>query len=107
MIGLAQSILLFDAAKELKKLQEEKKKQESLGPIYELADRLHGKLCRCNHIDDCGWFYEVPNTTNNKHNWDGNAHQRWLEKANKLFLKCQAVGVDPSYAIEMADLLND
>lgn len=43
----------------------------------ELADLIHAKKCRLNHIDQCGWDYE---------SWDSPSHTRssYLEKAYKM-----------------------
>ncbi len=42
-----------------------------------LATLIHKRMCRWNHMDECGWDYE---------SWDkpGYARNRYLEKADKV-----------------------
>lgn len=66
----------------LKIVKEEKKNFDLLRPNYRLAELIHGKLCRHNHTDGCGWYYEQ---------WDGlgdkSTRNSYLEKANKILEK--------------------
>lgn len=52
----------------------------------EIAVYLHDNFCSYNHIDECGWAYEKDG---DDHNWRGNSHKRWLERAKDFieFLK--------------------
>lgn len=68
----------FDKIKqELDKLKDEKKRFDRLKPQYRLADHIHSKMCRHNHTDGCGWFYE---------SWDniGSSRMSYLRRANKI-----------------------
>ena len=47
----------------------------------QLAEFLHSNLCHYNHIEECGWSYEIKNGV---HNWNGCEHKRYLEKAKKM-----------------------
>jgi hypothetical protein len=66
----------------LKILKEEKKSYDLMQPNYKLAEIIHGKVCRHNHEDGCGWYYEK---------WDGfgknSTRMSYLEKANKILEK--------------------
>ena len=68
----------FDKIKqELDKLKDEKKRFDQLKPQHRLADHIHSKMCRHNHTDACGWFYE---------SWDniGSSRMSYLKRANKI-----------------------
>ena len=57
-------------------------RRETLGSREEqLAVFLHSKLCHYNHVEECGWSYEIKNGV---HNWNGCDHKRYLEKAKKM-----------------------
>ena len=59
-----------------------------------IAELLHSKQCRWNHIDGCGWEYE---------NWEnpGHARQEYREKAVSLLAKAKAEGIDPPQLIRI------
>jgi len=57
-----------------------------------LAVLLHGKLCRFNHSDGCGWEYEV---VKGQHNWTGRDHKMWLSRAKNAVARIPAEGVNP------------
>lgn len=38
--------------------QREEERRSSLTPAQRIAEDLHEILCRDNHDDQCGWFYE-------------------------------------------------
>jgi len=60
-------------------LEKEIKELEELGditPEHELATLLHEALCRWNHTDGCGWYYQD--------NWEDSVHQRYLKVAEKI-----------------------
>jgi hypothetical protein len=67
---------------------------------YELAELIHSKECRYNHIDQCGWMYENdPNYTETK--WQsGWAHKDYLAKTEKLINKLQMDVNDIAKVIE-------
>ena len=57
-------------------------KNKAKSPEEHLAVHLHDKFCPLNHTDGCEWEYEVSWTR--KKMWEGHAHKRWLEEAEKL-----------------------
>lgn len=67
--------------KAIEDLLAEKEAFEKKTPDQRLAIALHDALCRWNHTDGCGWFYEVYKDVDD---WTGHAHARWLENANKV-----------------------
>lgn len=73
----------FDALEEAYfKAKSEKEKIDRLPKNRRLAIRLHDMMClnKQNGLT-CDWFYEIDN---DKHDWGGHEHQRWLEKADKI-----------------------
>ena len=56
--------------------------------VQKVAVMLHDMFCTWNHTDGCAWHYEV--NGNNIHNWSGNAHTDWYEKAQTV-LKTMAI----------------
>lgn len=62
---------------EIDKLEAEKKQFNAMKPEYKLADILHTKMCRQNHTDGCGWFYE---------SWEriGSSRKSYIEKAKNI-----------------------
>ena len=67
----------------------------------ELAEALHDMLCRWNHTDGCGWFYE----TDEKTKWSGYAHKAYLDKARKLMN--QLPDMDPDDIIKVANTVKE
>jgi hypothetical protein len=53
-------------------------------------------MCRHNHTDGCGWFYETGAT-----GWRGREHQNWLEKAGKFAKYCEINELELSTAIDV------
>ncbi len=47
----------------------------------DLADLLHELMCRHNHTDGCGWYYEIQD---GHHNWTGSEHKRYLDRAIRM-----------------------
>lgn len=64
------------------KASEAKTKEEKQKPMREVAEQAHDALCIHNHTDGCGWGYE-------NDNWNGFAHQRWLDKIEKILDKTE------------------
>ncbi len=66
----------------LKILKEEKKNFDLMQPNFKLAELIHSKMCRSNHTDGCGWYYEK---------WDGfgnnSTRLSYLKKANDILEK--------------------
>ena len=79
--------------KELEAREKEKKRIVALPQDQRMAEKLHAKLCRANHIDGCGWSYE--SWTN-----QGHAHKKFLKTAQDL-LKV----TDEKTLFEVIDLL--
>ena len=69
------------AEKELAKLKAEKEQYDSMGQDQLLAIELHDTMCRHNHTDGCGWFYEI---SSGQHRWESREHTVWLQKATNL-----------------------
>ena len=68
---------------ELEKLEEEKRKnQENLTPEQRFACILHENLCKTNHTDGCGWFFEIDG--NGVHDWNRYWHVQWINKVKIL-----------------------
>lgn len=55
--------------------------------LKELAEELHSLLCVHNHTDQCGWFYETKQNSEERYefDWNGWTHKQFLEKAEKLY----------------------
>mgnify|MGYP001601850508 CR=1 FL=1 len=66
-----------------------------------VAEVLHAKECRWNHIDGCSWEYET---------WDGEKpagnreHMRWYEKAVKLIDIAQAKGISVRDVLDLREI---
>ena len=76
----------------IKKLEEEAEqsrerinKIKSMSIDVELAELLHEKLCRSDHTDHCGWYYD---------SWSGMGVERnnYLEKSRNI-LKIVDIGL--------------
>lgn len=68
---------------ELSALKAKKLAQENQ-PLAKLAIRLHDVFCGYNHTDGCAWGYEA---RNDKHDWSGQAHRRWMERTELVIKK--------------------
>lgn len=76
-----------------KELEELKKKQAALEAEpadQQLARYLHDMMCKSNHTDGCGWYYE---TNNGVDDWLGRAHASYLTKANRLLSVAKSPGL--------------
>jgi hypothetical protein len=95
-----------DAQIVLDNLLEKKRQLQKLRPEEQLAIRLHDNLCHWNHTDGCSWFYETKGL-GHKHDWAGNSHRGYLEKAlylekvSKLLRRCVDLNIDPASAISL------
>ena len=78
---------------EIEKLNKEKLVYEALIPEERLAELLHEKICKYNHMDGCSWYYS---------SWIDPNYERlgWLNKS-KDFLKI----VDFETATKILDIL--
>ncbi len=88
--------------KELEELEAAQKEEERLTPVYKLAIALHENLCHANHTDGCGWYYEFKNK---RHDWDGNSHSWYLEKAVKLKEELHKNQIDLQQAIRTLEIM--
>ncbi|AGT13474.1 hypothetical protein TROLL_203 [Bacillus phage Troll] len=86
---------------ELEKLEKEQAEFNALSEDKQLAITLHGMMCNWNHVDGCGWDYEVSKGT---HNWNGYAHKNWLEKSKELIKFCAWENVEIPVAVEILKL---
>lgn len=67
----------------LEELRGKRNKLSMMSPEQRVAIFLHDHTCHADHNDGhCGWGYEV--TAKGGHSWDGSAHKRYFEKAEKL-----------------------
>jgi len=82
--------MLSDTRKELEKLRQETAKLEILEqkqlkefqkntPAMNIAEALHGLLCRSNHTDGCSWEYEY-----GADKWSRSCHVDYLRKAEMI-----------------------
>ncbi|MFW6310665.1 MAG: hypothetical protein ACOC1K_00355 [Nanoarchaeota archaeon] len=55
-----------------------------------LAILLHQSKCHLNHMDGCGWFYEIKE---GKHDWDRFSHQNYLHWANEKIKSAEKDGL--------------
>jgi hypothetical protein len=78
----------------VRRLKEEQRAFNNLSKAQKIADALHGKLCRQNHTDGCGWGYE---------SWDkpGHAKKRYLDAAEKVLRQ-----VDYPRAVKIVEALD-
>lgn len=72
---------ISELKKDISKLEREKRGIELMNTYQRIAYELHEKFCKSDHVEQCGWFYEIKDGT---HNWDGSTHKDQLEKAKKL-----------------------
>jgi len=49
--------LIKEKEEELARLKTQKAEYNKLKPEWKIADILHSRMCRLNHIDQCGWDY--------------------------------------------------
>ncbi len=71
---------------------------------YRLARELHALLCRWNHTDGCGWFYEFKDKQDV---WTGHAHAEYLGKARKLMHRCKEKSIGYQFAIEVYKMVKE
>lgn len=62
---------------ELERLETQQAQYNRLDPAQKLADLIHDKFCRSNHIDQCGYEYDT---------WQSPSWTRlhYLDKANTI-----------------------
>lgn len=71
---------------------------------YRLARELHTLLCKWNHTDGCGWYYEFKDK---QEDWTGYAHDRYLTKARRLTHQCQNKNISTQDAIEIFKMVKE
>ena len=89
---------------ELAKLQAEDDAFDAMAEDEKLAVNLHDMLCRANHSDGCGWFYEIPK---GEHNWAGSAHEPYLTKAHSVMQFCDIHKVAVETVVNLVRLLRE
>jgi len=77
---------LAERQAEVAKIQAQIDAKKNYSSTEQLADFLHANLCKYNHTDGCGWYYEMKNGIDN---WSGPDHQKYLAKANRITDICQ------------------
>lgn len=92
----AEEILRLQA--QIRKLENEQEAFDALSEDKRLAITLHELMCNWNHVDGCGWEYEISKGT---HNWNGYAHKKWVENAKQLIKLCAWDNVELSTAVEI------
>jgi hypothetical protein len=68
-------------AREAVEKYENSERDKRLEPLKELTIHAHDVLCRWDHSDGCGWYYEIHR---GKHNWTGWSHARWLKHIESI-----------------------
>lgn len=78
---------------ELVKLENQRREIEAarrafaeLKPDQQLAIALHKTLCHSNHIDGCGWEYEM--VKGGAHDWNQQTHKLYLKAAQDSLQLC-------------------
>lgn len=87
---------------ELERIQRDLAVLEVKDEVKFLANTLHGSLCRYEHTEACGWFYEK---SNGEWDWSGWAHDRWLENAAKFTLACKDNGITQEQGLALAEFI--
>jgi len=91
--------LIESLQNEITELKLKKKELYYLTPLQRAAMALHSKFCRANHVDMCGWDYEIGSADC----WNQSAHRYWLENAQVLFDKL--VGMDKVLVLRVLEAL--
>lgn len=81
---------IIEAEANLAALKTKKANREKLTPEQNVAILLHDLLCRSEHAQDCGWFYEI-DSKHEVHDWSRYAHKWALDRAVAVV---SAVGVE-------------
>lgn len=89
---------------ESKKLMAQTRLEElrKMDPVRLLAIRLHEDFCHHNHIDGCGWHYEI---NKGVHDWTRSGHVHWFERAQKVSAKLNGLGIDVDTVIEVSNII--
>ena len=89
---------------ELAELEQKLEEAKTEPDDIRLARELHGLLCKWNHMDGCGWFYE---SKNKKEDWTGHEHDLYLGKARVLIHQCKDKNISTQFAIEIFKMLKE
>lgn len=92
------------AAKQAEVERLKREAADAADPINQLAEALHGTLCKWNHTDGCSWHYEM---NKGVHDWTGYAHVHWIKKATTLAEKCNESGIETKQVFEIYKILNN
>jgi hypothetical protein len=71
---------------ELVAAKAEEDRLKALTVEQRVAIIMHSNQCKLNHMDGCGWEYEV---TRGVHDFKGGAHKHWLEKSTATVKRLQ------------------
>lgn len=65
---------------------EKKRTLDEISPEKQLASELHRRYCKKNHVEECGWQFEIKNhgERDELHDWEGYSHKQWLQKAKNI-----------------------
>lgn len=74
---------IVETETKLKQLYDKRTNRSKLTSEHRVAIEIHGLLCRSDHAQDCGWYYEVDNKTD-IHDWSRYAHAEALKKATSV-----------------------
>jgi hypothetical protein len=94
---------IVDAQKKVDELKLSLKEEKLKSPDKKLATSLHSILCKYNHTDGCGWFYEFKDK---KDDWGASSHGEYLKKAQNLIHKCKDLNIEPESAIDIVRMVN-
>ena len=71
---------------------------ENEKPSAILAIAMHDKMCRHNHTDGCGWYYEI---AKGKHDWTRHEHNHWLKAAIRFMCVLEQTPMTPENAADL------
>lgn len=98
-MNYSEEILRLQA--QIRTLEKEQAAFDALSEEKQLAIILHDLMCTWNHTDGCGWCYEF---SGGVHNFSGQAHKDWLEKAKELIKICAWNHVEVEAAVDILKL---
>lgn len=84
----------------INELESRKEAVTSMSAEHRVACIIHESTCHLDHIEYCGWYYEIDNGI---HDWsNGYAHKKYLEKAVKLL---EIDGVNEKNIVDILEAL--
>ena len=75
---------------------------KGMNPVEHAAIALHDTFCTHNHIDGCGWMYEIDGGI---HDWTRSEHGRWWHRANLVLAECERRGITFEEGLNLAQLM--